>query len=488
MPTPVNPSGLQYIDGLLWGYKWDFTNLLYSFPATKDDYLISGYPNAFPNGGIFEFEAMNSTQIGLLEKVVRNFDDVCNITLTFTNAPGAGNIRYGEATALNYFSSDPFDPRWKAPGSPTPPGTAEANIPDPAFPAFAQGDVWFNHEFYNAPEIGSFFFAGGLLHETGHALGLKHGHQTNDNNGVTYPMLPAQFDSQEYSIMTYSAFVGGGPNSGARDAEFPSTIMMLDILALQYMYGADYTTRAGNTIYKWNPATGESFVDGVGQGATFHGKILETIWDGGGKDTFDFSNYKTNVVCDLQPSGWSTPSSAQIANLGGSGNPHFARGSIATALLFNGNPASLIENATGGSGNDKIFGNIANNTFHGNGGNDTLEGFAGADTLYGGKGHDKFVFEALADSTVKGFGRDTIKDFSHADDIVLKAIDANTHMRGNQAFTFHSNFTHHAGEIQYDRQSANSFLVTLDVNGDAKADAAFIVKGATDLLKTDFIL
>ena len=482
MPTAVNPTGLQFIDGLLWGYKWDFTNLLYSFPTTPNDYVYAQ--------GIFEFEAMNATQISSLTKAIQMYDEVCGITLTLTNQLGAGNIRFGEATSLNYVNPVPFDPNWHFPGQgQTAPGTAEGNPPDPVLvPVNAQGDVWFNHEFYNAPPIGSFFYAGGLIHEIGHTLGLKHGHQIGDAHGVTFPTLPFEFDSQEYSIMTYSAFVGGGPNSGARDADYPSTIMMLDILALQYMYGADYATRSGNTTYKWSPATGEAFIDGVGQGATFHGKILETIWDGGGKDTFDFSNYKTNVVCDLQPSGWSTPSSAQLANLGGSSNPHFARGSIATALLFNGDPASLIENATGGSGNDKLFGNFGANTLRGNAGKDQLKGMEGADKLFGGAGKDQFLFGALDHSTVKASGRDMIMDFSHGDKINLKAIDANFHTGGNQAFTFHANFTHHAGEAQFDQLSGNSFRVTLDVNGDAKADAAFTVKGVSQLFASDFIL
>ena len=32
------------------------------------------------------------------------------------------------------------------------------------------------------------------------------------------------------------------------------------------MYGANFTTNTGNTVYKWNPTTGEEFVNGVGAG------------------------------------------------------------------------------------------------------------------------------------------------------------------------------------------------------------------------------
>ena len=71
-----------------------------------------------------------------------------------------------------------------------------------------------------------------------------------------------------------------------------------------------------------------------------------TIWDGGGNDTYDFSNYTTNLSVNLQPGSWTTASTAQLANLG---NGHTAIGNIANAYLYNNNPASLIENAVGGS-------------------------------------------------------------------------------------------------------------------------------------------
>ena len=51
---------------------------------------------------------------------------------------------------------------------------------DSAVVPAAQGDTWFNHTYYNAPQIGSFAYACGILHEMGHALGLKHGHMTQD--------------------------------------------------------------------------------------------------------------------------------------------------------------------------------------------------------------------------------------------------------------------------------------------------------------------
>ena len=49
-----------------------------------------------------------------------------------------------------------------------------------------------------------------VIHEIGHALGLKHGHETE----FGFPTLPSANDSLEYSVMTYRFYVGG-PSSGA---------------------------------------------------------------------------------------------------------------------------------------------------------------------------------------------------------------------------------------------------------------------------------
>src|SRR6185312_239894 len=159
-------------------------------------------------------------------------------------------------------------------------------------------------------------------------------------------------------------------------------LMMYDIAAIQQMYGANFNYNGGNTVYKWDPNTGQEFVNGVGQATPGANRIFMTVWDGGGNDTYDFSNYTTNLSINLQPGGWTTASTAQLAYLG---NGHYAIGNIANALLYQNNPASLIENAIGGSGNDTITGNTANNKITGGAGNDTVDGLGGTDTaVYSG--------------------------------------------------------------------------------------------------------
>ncbi|MDB9548932.1 beta strand repeat-containing protein, partial [Dolichospermum circinale] len=49
---------------------------------------------------------------------------------------------------------------------------------------------------------------------------------------------------------------------------------------------------------------------------------------------------------------------------------------------------NVIENATGGTGNDRLTGNALNNTLNGGSGNDQLQGLGGDDTLWGEAGND----------------------------------------------------------------------------------------------------
>ena len=188
--------------------------------------------------------------------------------------------------------------------------------------------------------------------------------------------------------MSYRSYIGASTTTGLTNAgwSFPTTLMLYDIAALQYMYGANYNTNSGDTVYTWNPSTGRESINGVAQAAPGGNTIFMTLWDGGGNDTYNFSNYTSNLSVNLQPGGWTITSTTQLANLG---NGHTAIGNIANAYLYNNNPASLIENAIGGTGNDTIIGNAADNKLTGGAGNDSLDGVSGTDTaVYSGLSTD----------------------------------------------------------------------------------------------------
>jgi hypothetical protein len=147
-------------------------------------------------------------------------------------------------------------------------------------------------------------------------------------------------------------------------------------------------------------------------------------------------------------------------------------------LLLRGNGRDNI--VTGGGGDDRLVGQY---------GNDTLTGGAGRDVMLGGAGDDSFVFQALSDSVV-GTGRDLIKDFeAGVDTIDLAAIDANSALADDQAFSFigSGGFTQTAGELRAALFGANT-LVSGDVDGNGQADFHILLTGHVALQATDFVL
>ncbi len=161
--------------------------------------------------------------------------------------------------------------------------------------------------------------------------------------------------------------------------------MMDDIAALQYLYGANFSV-LGPTRYSWNPGTGETMVNGVGQGrpgtagdaAADRNKIFLTLWNRDGKDaTYDFSAYHSGVQVNLNPGQCSTASGAQLAQLG---LAEHAKGNVYNAMQYNNDARSLIANAVGGSGDDVIIGNSADNVLEGGLGNNTIDGCGGYNT------------------------------------------------------------------------------------------------------------
>ncbi|MGL4490156.1 MAG: M10 family metallopeptidase C-terminal domain-containing protein [Rhizobiaceae bacterium] len=409
MVSVVNLTNNQDIDGILWGWKIDRTNITYSFPTGTAEY--SSYAQV--NG----FSSFNATQQDAVRSILGNVASFCNLTFTETTASGA-LFRYAEATSIQYTTDSNVaqftDLHNIDTAEATPPELAH-NGAAPFAPAFAQGDSWYNTTGYDNPLKGSFQYAAGIMHETGHNLGLKHGHATQGGHGLTFPTLPASHDSYEFSVMTYREFPGANPDDGDTATDHPTTFMMNDIQALQHLYGANYNYNSGDTTYRWNPETGEYSINGVGTGAPNRNFILMTVWDGGGNDTYDFSNYTTNLDVDLAPGGWTTVDQNQLANLGSGGlggANYIARGNIANALQDVNNPAetlSLIENAWGGSGNDRMTGNQVNNVLKGGGGADNLQGYEGSDKLYGGSGDDILKGGGGADELFGEDGVDTVE-------------------------------------------------------------------------------
>lgn len=405
----VAASGNALIDGVLSGSKWN-GSITYSDPDSAADYQ-AGYNSDGNSDGI---SAQNQGFSQFTAMQMKAFHSALNQAL-YTQDAGAGNLSVEGFTNLSitYGVSGSGSSTIRGANS-SDPGTAYAYYPSNSIYG---GDTFFGNAYdstifsLKTPVAGNYAWHT-MIHELGHSLGLKHSQETGGPGNVA---VPTAYDDIEFTVMSYRSYIGA-PLTGYSYEQFgaPQTYMMLDIQALQYMYGADYTVNSGNTTYTWNPTTGNTLIDGQIAIAPGTNRIFATIWDGGGVDTYDLSAYSTNLSLDLNPGGHSLFSSAQQAYLG-AGN--YARGNIFNALLYGGNTASLIENAIGGSGNDTITGNSAANALTGNNGNDTLDGGDGNDTLNGGAGADTLTGGGGDDVINGDAGNDIIDGGSGADTI-----------------------------------------------------------------------
>ncbi|WP_339773004.1 matrixin family metalloprotease [uncultured Pseudosulfitobacter sp.] len=383
----------QNTDAQISGNTWDLSNtrtLAFSFLKYEEEknYYDSAYNET-------EFTEVWKTQarLALLE-----FTKVTDITFEEQAQPTdvTDAINNGSDGVLRFATADGMS-------------TAFGYYPNSGE---SGGDMMFNYSNYDDnANIGTYTYAT-MMHEIGHTMGLKHGHETNGPGSLT-----ADKDSMEYSIMTYHAHIGDpAPFYTVADGHYAQTLMMYDISAIQRMYGADFSKEAGDTVYTFDTTTGEMFINGVGQTAarddfnTLSNVTFRTVWDGNGKDTYDLSNFTNDMLIDLTPGGYSDfdvngNDLRAMLNQGwdengswvGASAIEYARGHLFNALQYEGDVRSLIERAIGGTGDDTMIGNVANNKLYGgegddqllgNNGRDDLRGDAGTDIIYGGNGYD----------------------------------------------------------------------------------------------------
>ncbi|MEM7633294.1 MAG: M10 family metallopeptidase C-terminal domain-containing protein [Pseudomonadota bacterium] len=288
------------------------------------------------------------------------------------------------------------------------------------------GSVWFNTNFDSSqqsndlitPTLNSHGFAT-FVHEIGHALGLSHGGDYNGGSpqyGNTSTGWEFAEDSQQYTIMSYFDADNTGADWGNNNTWSPyiwensaQTPMVYDILAIQQMYGADYTTRAGDTVYGFNSTVGGAIYD-------FNNNLtpILTIWDGDGTDTIDLSGWSLSSTLSLVAGSYSSTNGLDY-NL---------------AIAYDVD----IENAIGGSGYDVLTGNDLDNVLTGNGGNDTLIGNRGNDTLFGGQGADTLLGGEGNDWLDGGANADIIDGGADDDTIVFDAADSFGNLNGGDGW------------------------------------------------------
>ncbi|WP_420863181.1 M10 family metallopeptidase C-terminal domain-containing protein [Algirhabdus cladophorae] len=419
--TVFSPAtGDAKIDGILSARHWGDPVVTYSFPP-DESFLV-------------DYDASYDDTIATFQSVTSAQEAAIHFALSVDQGPAAAS-----GFAIEAFTAQDFDYVAQASASQVEHlrfmRLDQSFVPTAfAFFPFSDaygGDVAFNNVDFDAPQAGDYgWFT--HLHEIGHALGLSHGHEGNGGKGLQ----PIEFDEMQFTVMSYRSHSDSARPPAAYEnysSSYAQTYMALDIQALQHLYGVDYGSNSGNTVYSWDPNSGDTLIDGALAIDAVGDEVFMTVWDGGGVDTYDLGAYSdaTDLVIDLTPGLGTTLATYQRAALGldAQNQEILANYSVYNAYMFADDPRSLIENAIAGAGNDVMTGNQADNQLTAGLGADTLLGQHGKDDLIGGQGYDLLLGGMNADVLSGNKGWDILKG-GQGDDI-LNGGNGNDVLRGD---------------------------------------------------------
>jgi len=201
------------------------------------------------------------------------------------------------------------------------------------------GSVFIANDSYSNinPVVGDYGFMT-LIHEIGHAIGLKHpgNYNAGSSSGTEGPYLPASEDNYAYSVMSYYN------NSALPASTYLTGPSIDDISTIQYLYGANMNAGIGNNNY------------------TLTSTNFKSIWDPNGINSVDGGAQTANEIVDMRDGAFSY--------VGGTMSLALARGTRVNIALC-------------GSGDDTIYTNSVSDRINGSGGTDTVT-FGGAQSQY----------------------------------------------------------------------------------------------------------
>lgn len=199
-----------------------------------------------------------------------------------------------------------------------------------------------------------------LIHEIGHALGLKHPFEGDRNNHL---VLNSYEDQTEFTVMSYNDV----------PLTFDGSFRSLDWMTLTKLYGVNPEFNSGDNVYKFDKDQG-----------TF-------IIDGNGLDAINMPNSLNNIYIDLRPGMHSYEGKKSSF--------------ITDPYQLTISHGSEVENVETGHGDDTVIGNHMANI---------IVSAAGDDKIFAGEGSD-IVYPGIGKNTI-----DLSEDIQAKDTIIVE--------------------------------------------------------------------
>ncbi|MFO1026648.1 MAG: Hint domain-containing protein [Acetobacteraceae bacterium] len=479
------PTSLPAYDAAIPGFTADTLASFTAFSAAEQAQAITALNEwAAASGLIFVQVAPGQGDI--------NFTNVDLNTSSYSGAGGIGFYPFGN---WNFFSYPYF--------------TGDLD---------SSGDIFMNSAFQNPDGTVAY---GTLLHEIGHAIGLKHPTEIVNDAAAIPPVLHDQVLASNDPAQTIMATVG---DENSPDGH----LHQLDKDAAAFLYGpagtgtvvTSATASGTNSVSQWIwdqttqsvtqtavttsavirgtsvndviiTLTGNNQIFGLagddtlngndGNDKLFGGTGVNSMYGGDGDDEYYVEN-SADAVFENSNEGYdqvfASVSFTLVENLeflqvfgqgltahgNNEGNTIYGDGTYATTLI-------------GGTGIDYIVGGA---------GNDQIAGGGNIDTLWGQGGADTFIFNSVNDAPTTGPYPTTIGDFDTTQDIINMSgiLDSNgqpMHFIGTDSFN------DEPGEVRYSADAFNDTLVEGDVDGDGATDFVIRLTGLRTLTSSNFV-